>query len=154
MTTLEQLSRQPVILIGWRNNQWSQRAVQLLRFKLMNVEGDQVRRIVDAQNPSQPLWIVDPKALEINGMGETYAIIARFEDPASGQPTILIAGIGIAGTTAAARFISDDPFLQTFVNVAPRGWENKNVELVIETHFVTDINGASGPPRLVASYVW
>jgi len=153
MTTLEQLSRQPVILIGWRNNRWSQRAVQLLRFRLMNLKGHEARTIVDTQNPSQPRWIV-PKDLQFGGAGETYALIARFEDPESGQPTIMIAGIGDAGTTAAARFISSDRFLQTLFNVAPRGWENKNVELVIQTHVVNGINGANGPPHLAASYVW
>lgn len=154
MTTQEQLSRQPVILIGWRNNRWSQRAVQLLRFRMTGLKGDQARTIVDAQNPSQPRWVVDPKGVELRRTGETYAIIARFEDPASGQPTILIAGIGDGGTTAAARFITDDRFLQSFVKVAPGGWEKKNLELVVETHVITDVNGASGPPHLVAWSAW
>lgn len=154
LTSLEQLSRQPVVLIGWRNNQWSERAMQLLRFRLMHAKGSELRTIVDTQHPSQPRWMVDPKDSAPNRTGETYAIIARFIDPAIGQPTILIAGIGIAGTTAAARFITNDPLLQTFATIAPRGWHEKNIELVIETHVVNGINGASGPPHLIASYVW
>lgn len=153
LTTMNQLNRQPVILIGWRNNRWSQSAVQMLRYRLENGIGNQARIVVDRQDPSHPQWIVS-KDLISGGTGETYAIIARFTDPASGQPTVLIAGIGIAGCVAAASFITNEHFLQDSFRNAPRGWEKKNIELVIGTHVMNGINGVNGPPHLVASYVW
>lgn len=125
----------------------------MLRYRFENAIGNQARIVVDRQDPSHPQWIVS-KDLVSGGTGETYAIIARFTDPASGQPTVLIAGIGIAGCVAAASFITNEHFLRDSFRNAPRGWRKKNIELVIGTHVMNGINGVNGPPHLVASYVW
>ena len=148
-TTLTDLRQEPVILIGGRDNQWSMRAMQKLRYQIINTgEGPRVG-IRDASD-NKILWEVD-FGTPGNSIPCTYALVARFYDSTTGQPAILAAGIGPNGTLSAAEFLTTSSYIREFVRNAPRGWEKKNVEIVLETQIIKDDNG---PPHIVASYYW
>lgn len=64
---------------------------------------------------------------------------------------LLIAGLGRDGTAAAAEFVTNPAFLRALTAAAPKGWESKNIQVVIATDIV---NGHGGIPRIVATYSW
>jgi hypothetical protein len=41
--------------------------------------------------------------------------------------------------------------MERFAAQAPRGWEHRNVEIVLETQL---LNGDWGEPHIVTTYVW
>jgi hypothetical protein len=57
----------------------------------------------------------------------------------------------MVGTKAAGRLISHEQDLEKALSAAPRGWERKNLEIVLETDIV---DGSPSPPRAVAIEVW
>jgi hypothetical protein len=61
------------------------------------------------------------------------------------------AGIARGGTIASGEFLVDPAHMKKLIRVAPKGWEHKNMEIVIETQV---IDGRSGPPRIAALHVW
>ena len=80
-----------------------------------------------------------------------YAIVARFRDPNTEGPVMVIAGVGPYGTEAASEFVQSPQHLAELAARLPRGWEKKNLELVIKT----DVIGVkAGPPALLATYTW
>jgi hypothetical protein len=84
------------------------------------------------------------------GNTRDYAIVASYFDPAIEQHVLIIAGIGKAGTQAAAEFLTSNQHLETWVaesNVP----KNKNIELVLSTEI---LDGQPGPPHVLASSVW
>jgi hypothetical protein len=64
---------------------------------------------------------------------------------------MVIAGLSEPGTTAAEEVVTNPQYLEVFLKSAPTGWENKNMEAVIETQV---IDGKTGPPKVVATYIW
>jgi hypothetical protein len=64
---------------------------------------------------------------------------------------MVAAGIARGGTVAAGEFLVDPEQIKTLEKIAPKGWFQKNMELILETQV---IDGRSGPPRLVASHFW
>lgn len=148
--TLADLRRQPVILVGGSTNQWTLKAMQLLRYQLVLNILPGVNGIRDRNEQSRVAWTVDFN-LPLSKVPKTYAIIARFNDPTTGQPTVIIDGLGAAGTAAGADFLSTPAYFKDFVDRAPRHWEEKNLEVIIETPL---IGGDYGPPHVLATYYW
>lgn len=148
--TFADLRRQPVVLIGGSSNKWTMRAMQFFRFQLVRDFSPGVNGIRDRENISQLRWKVDFNAPYSTILKE-YAIVARFHDPATDQPTIIAAGIGANGTVAAAEFLTTPAYLKDFADHAPNNWENRNVEIILETQM---INGDYGAPHVVATYFW
>ena len=64
---------------------------------------------------------------------------------------VVVAGMGKDGTSAAGEFVTDPRYLQMLADRAPKGWERKNLQVVLNTEV---INGNVGPPRIVATYFW
>jgi hypothetical protein len=146
----EQLQHHPVILIGWVDNQWSARVMQSLRFQLVKINQEHLYGVRDTEKPNENKWSVD-LAGSANDVPKTYSIIARLHDPTTGQPTVLLGGVGLNGTTSASEFVTSEESMRSFVNQAPRGWENKNIEIVIEAQV---IHGETGPPHIIATQIW
>jgi len=72
-------------------------------------------------------------------------------DPKTEQMVVVAAGITVFGTFAAGEFLTDPNELKKLAAVAPRDWEGKNVELVLETNV---IRGRSGPASIIAAQFW
>jgi hypothetical protein len=146
-TTLEDLRQGPIILIGGLDNIWTKRLVAPLRFSF--VAPNQLEsKIRDNKDPSH-VWKFDNMQL-VAGDSRDYAIVASYFDPTIGQHVIVVAGIGKAGTQAAAEFITSDQDMKSWLleNKVPSG---KNVELVLSTEI---LDGQPGPPHVIMSSIW
>jgi len=146
-TTLQDLRQGPVILIGGLDNLWTKRLVTPLRYNFF-ASTQLESEIRDSKDPSH-VWKFD-NMQPVSGDSRDYAIVASYYDPAIGQHVLVIAGIGKAGTQAAAEFLTSDQDLKSWLTEekVPRG---KNVELVLSTEI---LDGQPGPPHVVASAIW
>jgi hypothetical protein len=76
--------------------------------------------------------------------------VARFTDRVTGQPTLIAAGIGRGGTTAAGEFLTNSELLQQ-AKAQISSPTAKNVEVVLSTQI---IDGEPGKPTIEAVYSW
>jgi hypothetical protein len=146
-TTFEELRQGPVILIGGLDNVWTKRLVAPLRYSFF-ASTQLESEIRDSKDPSH-VWKFNNMQL-VSGDSRDYAIVASYFDSTIGQHVLVVAGIGKAGTQAAAEFVTSDQDLKAWLaeEKVPRG---KNVELVLSTEI---LDGEPGPPHVVASSVW
>lgn len=147
-TTFPQLREGPVILIGGFNNVWSVRVTKSMRFGFVAENG--IGSIVDSHDSGHVKWSI-PWRMAYPDFSHDYAIVARFHDPTIGQPVVIAAGIGDAGTESAGEFISNPDYFGILVQQAPRNWPSMNMEAVIETVIV---DGHPGPPHILAVEFW
>jgi len=147
-TSFRDLQSGPFILIGAMNNEWTLRFTSGLRFGFEHLPNG--ARVVDRQNPSEQSWRVDVTA-PITQFNRDYAIVSRIRDGQTEQPVIIVAGILSWGTLAAAEFVTNPEHLRKLEKLAPRRWEQKNVQVVIGTDV---IRGSSGPPIVLAAHFW
>ncbi len=148
-TDLTDISSRPIVLVGAINNAWTMRLVAPLRFHF-TFEDNGVDSIDDAANPRPTGWILDSSKPYLSITAD-YAIVARFRDPTTQGPVLVIAGLGPYGTEAASEFVKSPQRLAELAAKLPRGWEKKNLEVVIKTNV---IGAKAGPPILVSAYTW
>jgi hypothetical protein len=146
-TTLEDLRQGPVILIGGLDNIWTKRLVAPLRYNFF--ASTRLESYIRDSKDSSHVWKFDNMQL-VSGDSRDYAIVASYFDSTIGQHVLVVAGIGKAGTQAAAEFVTSDQDLRSWLTgeKVPRG---KNVELVLSTEI---LDGEPGPPHVIASSVW
>lgn len=147
-TSLTDLHSRPVILVGAMNNVWTMRLVSTLRFHF--AFNGRLAQIQDSHHPENAAWTVDFDKPH-NAVYTDYAIVARFRDPITEGPVMVIAGLGSYATLAASVFATSPVYLQQMMKSAPSGWQNGNVEFVLKSDVIA---GKAGPPELVASTVW
>ena len=147
-TSLSDLRDNPVVLVGAFTNEWNLRLNQPLRFNFER-QGSWYR-IRDRQDLLHDKWAVDYDAPYLK-LTADYALITRVIDPVSGRLVVAAGGLGGFGTQAASEFLTEPAYLQKMAASAPRGWERKNVQVVISTRV---INGSSGPPEIVCAAYW
>jgi hypothetical protein len=100
--------------------------------------------IVD-RTDSQKHWSVEV------GFPEDYAIVSRVLNSETGTNVITAAGIGYAGTRAAAEFLTNPHSLAALVKSLPKGWEKKNIQIVLHTKVINQVPSA---PNVVSTYCW
>lgn len=146
-TAFEDLRQGPVILIGGLDNVWTKRLDAPLRYSFF-ASTQLESEIRDSKDPSH-VWKFD-NMQPVSGDSTDYAIVASYFDRAIGQHVLIVAGIGKAGTQAAAEFLTSDQELKSWLaqEKVPLG---KNVELVLSTEI---LDGQPGPPHVVASSIW
>lgn len=150
-TTLTDLRQGPAVFIGAFDNSWTLRATGPLRFHFAN-NADMTRFwIEDRQDPSRKNWLLDRSVQQETGAYKDYAIVARFTHPDTDRPVVVVAGLARGGTVAAGEFLVSPQYLRDLALQAPKGWQHKNIEVVLETQV---IDGRSGPPRVAAMHVW
>jgi hypothetical protein len=59
--------------------------------------------------------------------------------------------MGKDGTIAAGEFVTEPRHLETLAAAAPKGWERRNLQVVIATEL---INGNAARPRILATHFW
>jgi hypothetical protein len=133
------LRERPAILVGGFNNSWTLEMTDSLRF--IFAYGHEIQ---DRFDPKRT-WKAN------QGFTEDYAIISRILNSKTGEILITAAGIGHAGTRAAGDFLTSPKAMNSLLVDAPKGWEKKNLEIVLHT---TVINGSPGQPDIVATYYW
>lgn len=146
-TSLDSLRGHPLILINANNNKWTLLLLKPLRFHFES-QGE-LASIVDAQTGKRD-WNVDFSRPNLQ-QTEDYAIVGRFFDPTTESPVVVLAGIGSNGTKAAGEFAVSPQSLKSFSQIAPRGWEKKNFEVVLKAQVV---QGHLGSSEIVASTFW
>jgi len=145
-TTLARLRPHPFILRGAFNNPLTLQAVASFPYYLNLDRNTLVRQIVDRQAPARR-W----DAPLAGTLSRDYALIARAPEPRTGQTMFVIAGLGERGSAAATEFVTNPHDMDLFAAQAPKGWEDRNLEIVIETDLE---NGDWGAPKIIASKVW
>lgn len=146
--TFGQLREGPFVLIGAFDNIWTLRVTQKLRFGFESNDG--VALLVDRKSSSKTTWAT-AWDLPYQKLSRDYAIVARIHDATTGQPVIIAAGISEEGTEAAGEILYNPEYLNSLLAKAPRDWEQKNMEAVIETQV---IEGHPGPPNILAVETW
>jgi hypothetical protein len=147
-TSFRDLQLGPFVLIGGMNNEWTIRLTSGLRFSF---EGQaHGARVSDKQNPANTAWSVD-LSTPMAQFNRDYAIVSRVRDPKTEQTAVIVAGIGSWGTQAAGEFVTNPEHLKKLDVVAPKHWEQKNLQVVIATDV---IHGVSGPPTVLAAHFW
>ena len=145
--TFEDLRTSPSVLIGAYNNKWTMQLTSSLRFRFQSDDaGD--RHIYDT-TPGGPHWRQTRN--EQNQVVHDYGLVTRLLDSKTGQFTITIGGISAVGTQASAELVSNPGYFRQALQGAPKQWERKNMEIVLETT-VTD--AIASPPHVVTTYFW
>lgn len=138
----------PVVLVGAFDNDWTMRLTGPMRFSF---ERDHdTFWIKDRQNPSSRDRAVNYRTPYLS-LTEDYALISRTLDPTTARMVVVVGGLTGYGTIAAGEFLTDPAYLEAMAKGAPRGWERKNIQLVLATRV---IHGASGPPRILDRHFW
>jgi hypothetical protein len=148
-STLDDFRNGPAVLIGGFNNEWTMRLTQGMRFTFDVDPKTIVLRIKDRQNATAN-WSVD-MAMPTKDLTADYALVSRVYDSTTQRMVVVAAGIGVYGTLAAGEFLTDPQYMEQVARQAPKGWQSKNMEIVLTTQV---INGHSGPPRIVAVQYW
>ncbi|MGB8030403.1 MAG: hypothetical protein WCF30_12160 [Terracidiphilus sp.] len=146
-TSLTDMHSRTIILIGATNNAWTMRLVSPLRFRFLPGPNAQVQDTKNLQNTDWSVDFLKPYA----SISTDYAIVARYRDPTTEGPVMVVAGLGPFGTEAAGAFVATPQYLEQLAKQLPLGWENKNIEMVLKTEV---IDGKAGPPVLVAATEW
>jgi hypothetical protein len=138
------LKQSPAILIG--TTRWSQELTKPLRFHLQ-LTGDRLM-MIDAQQTDRNWGIPFQKSLALS---EGYSLVTRLLQSESGHAVVIVAGMDARNTQAAVEFLSRESAFDQFAHSAPRGWENKNFQVVLRNA----IHGNSpGSLTVMASHVW
>lgn len=148
-TSLADLRQGPAILLGGLDSPWTMRAQENLRFRLAS-DGNGLDWISDTRDPAAKKWFVDFNR-PYSKVTTDFAIVARFRDPNTEQPTLIVAGLGENGTKAASEFITDNTQLSNALGDSLKKQATSNFEVVITTEV---INGSSGAPRILAKEIW
>lgn len=140
------LRNNSAVLIGAFNNSWTLNTTDNLRF--VYDSGDSPQMHIKDKFDASRSW--RPKALgEKNS--EDYAIVSRILDSNTGSVHLTIAGLTHRGTQAAGYFTTSPELIAEFAKEAPKGWNRKNLQIVIHTSVVND-NPES--PTVAATYFW
>ena len=136
------LQNSPAVLLGAFDNPWSVRMTADLPFHFREQDrtivekGGQERVWRTGQGPANP---------------KDFAIVARLLNSQSGQFLVILGGISDPGSVAAGKLVSRPDLLSAALRSAPPGWQNKNLEFVIETD---RIGNSDSSTRVIAVKVW
>lgn len=143
--TLTDLRGQPAVMIGAFDNHWTGELLSNYRFQFVRDTANQKGSIRDTRGPART-WTIDigspPAAVH-----KDYALVSRIKSPITEQTELIIAGIGPGGTVAASEFVTNPHYFSEFVKLAPVGWENRELQIVITTDVIGE---RSAPPHVLA----
>ena len=145
-----ELQRGASVLVGGLSNVWTMRVTAPLRFHFVRRGDSYVYGIEDRKHPERGGWNVN-MAQSFDRATEDYALVGRIFDQTTGQPVLVVAGLGANGTNAAAEFLLDPERAAELNAHAPQNWERLNMEAVIRTQI---LDNHAGPPHLVTCVFW
>jgi hypothetical protein len=148
-TTLDDLQQGPAILIGGLDNNWTLREIAHLRYRFSGTDQEEYW-IVDNKNPGKRDWEVDLKT-RYPAVQRDYALVARFHDDSTRQVEVVVAGIGMSGTAAAGKFLTDPAQINELRRRVGAGFRDHDFEAVLGMDVV---NGMPGSPRILEVSVW
>lgn len=139
----------PSVMIGAYSNQWTIQMTKELRYVFGRVRGENWS--IREQAAPFRSWTIIDQSLRKGPPDRDYALITRFIEKGTGQPFLALGGIESEGTVAAAECITSSECIDAAVVNAPRGWEHKNMQVVLSAKVVA---GAPGAPEVLAVYFW
>lgn len=139
-----ELRSSPTILVGGFNN-----SMRIELEKNLPFVAPTRNEIDDTRTPGRR-WIVHNSA-QPHDNSEDYAIITRWVQVNGDGPILSVGGMGAYGTVAAAQFICDPAAIARLDRQLPKGWENRNLQLVLHVR-VVDYHPASS--EVVAVQTW
>lgn len=145
-TTFSDLTQSPVVLIGGFNNPLALSFVDRLRFHFMR-KGD-ARWIADRNDPTKKYFT---SGGAIPGSSREYAIIARFYNSGTSQFSVIVAGRGGPATTCAGDFVTNDHDMENLVKRLPKGWQSKNIEVLLS---LDSLNYQPGAAHIAGVDLW
>ena len=148
-TTLDDLRQGPSILIGGLDNSWTLRVVAPLRFRF-DADNEYKCWISDRKNPQDRAWLLD-LSKRYSAVNQDYAIIARVHNRQTGQPQLVVAGLGMSGTVAASEMLMNPELARQLQLRVGSGFRSRDFEAVLRTDVV---NGIAGPPSILVVEVW
>ena len=146
------LRQGPVVLIGAFNDSWTLRLMNDGRFRFRR-EGS-ICWIEDQQNLGDRRWSIDTGQTDATGLPvltQDYAIVSRVANPKTGSTMVGVAGLWGYGTLAAGELLTNGQLLRELTARAPRGWEAKNIQVVVGTEV---IDRSPGRPQILAVHAW
>ncbi|HEX4784404.1 MAG TPA: hypothetical protein VH350_08680 [Candidatus Sulfotelmatobacter sp.] len=143
------LDTRNTVFIGAFNNPWTMSLNRNLRFTFEQ-----------GGTPEEPVWTIrDHVSNRVWSLAKTdpqpidrdFAIITRIVDPTRKRIVMSVGGLNQFGTEAAGEFLEDGAALKEFARTAPKGWEAKNIQIVLEMEVS---NQKPVRPRIIGSHVW
>ena len=150
-THFSDMQKAPTVLFGGFVNTWTLQFTRNLQYSMAHDNVRQESWIFDKKMPEKKLGDIVLGHDSVRDLNADCAIIVRLMNSETGQPILILGGVTAGATRAAVEFVSNEEYLKQFTSTAPRGWQDKNVELVILSRVIV---GESGPPQLVASSIW
>src|SRR4029453_5306174 len=139
-TTFSDLHNGPAILIGFRSNYWTKLLVEQSPFVFEKGGAPGIRTIRDKADPARKFWSINLAAPYLE-FPRAYAFVLRGRDPKAEKRVVPAGGITCFGTLAAGEFLTDPNQIKKLEAFAPRGWEKKNIALVLSTDIIKASNG-------------
>ena len=147
-TELKDLREGPVVLIGGFNNPWTLRLSDGLRFQLVAdpAAGSYIR---DREQPENRQWTLGDRSRRLKTLQQTYGLITRVEDPATGHSVLTVSGL-VFGTRAAGECLVNAGCLESTERLGGN-WDHHNMQIVVAAAVIGEDSGA---PRVVAVHSW
>ena len=147
-TALKDLRDGPVVLIGGFNNPWTRKLSEDFRFTLAVDPGGAYVR--DRDNPADRRWQPESAGRLIKNLKQTYGVITRVKDPATGHAVLTISGL-VHGTRAAGECVVDAACLEAAARIGGSNLGQQNVQIVVEAAVMGEDSGA---PRVITVHSW
>jgi len=139
--SFEDLRGAPCVLIGYSITRWSQLTKD---FRFSFDENGMVR---DQGKPTP--WMA--RLTRDSHTDLDYAIVFRSYLPQTHAAMILISGSTQYGTESAANLVTTPELLEEAMQGAPKDWEHKNLELLLQMKVIAN---TPGTPTVIASHFW
>lgn len=147
-TALKDLRDGPVVLIGGFNNPWTRKLSEDWRFTLAVDPGGAYVR--DRDHPDDRRWLPETGGRLIKYLRQTYGLITRVKDPATGHSVLTLSGL-VHGTRAAGECVVDATCLQAAERIRGSDLGKQNVQIVVDAAVMGEDSGA---PRVIAVHSW
>lgn len=142
--TFDDLRNTPTVLIGYSSTQWAD-VTKGFRFF---IDDDDLGMVRDNGKPTE--WYPHNRTPEYH-TNEDYAVITRAFLPETRSMLILITGCTQYGTEGAGRLITNPELLASALEGAPKGWQQKNFQLVLRMEVIANSPASA---KVIASYYW
>jgi len=148
----DDLSEHSFVLIGSFSNPWTMELSKDLRFSFKRelTADSVVSSIVDHESKKPANWKIE-HSYAFGATNHDFAVVTRVIHNENDQVTISVAGLTRYGTQIAAEFVTNPVYWNEALKSAPKGWEKKNLQIVLETDVV---GKTANSPRVLAMHFW
>ena len=135
------------LLIGATTNRWTMEFQPKWRFQF--VRNAEMKVVIEDRQEAGKQWTISAK--DDGSSPDDYILICRIRNSVTGGLLLVGGGLKQFGTEAAGHLLADPDQLGTILRKLPRGWETKNVQIVLHAQV---IGNTPAQPEVVASHVW